>query len=66
VRDWEPGKALLTDARPAREFFDRLQREELGYRLVARFRNETRWVAAGINSLNPEITVFAPAARPEG
>lgn len=64
VSDWEPGKPLLTDARLAHEFFDRLLHGDLGYRVVARFHNETHWVTSSINSLNPEITILAPLTVP--
>jgi 4-amino-4-deoxy-L-arabinose transferase-like glycosyltransferase len=60
VRDWEPGKPIIADVDAAKEFFDRLRGEQLGYRCVGRFRTPARWITPGINSLNPEITIFAP------
>ncbi len=59
VRDWQPGKPIIEDSAAAKEFFNRLNDEQLGYRRVAHFQTGTWWVQPRINSLNPEITIFA-------
>jgi hypothetical protein len=65
VRDWEPGKPIIADVSDAREFFARLRGGALGYQRVGHFQTPTRWVVPRINSLNPEISIFAaPDAAP--
>lgn len=59
VKDWKPGMPILAEVDAAKEFFARLRDEQLGYRQVARFRTRTWWIDPHINSLNPEITIFA-------
>lgn len=60
VRDWKPGQPIIADVDTAKEFLDRLRGEQLGYRCVGRFHTPSRWITPGINSVNPEITIFAP------
>ena len=62
VKDWQPGKPIFADFESAKLFFDRLRSEQLGYRQVARFHTSSRWITPRINSVNPEITIFAPGS----
>jgi hypothetical protein len=59
VRNWEPGKPIIVDLESAKEFFDRLRSEQLGYRRVGHFQTPGRWITPRINSVNPEITIYA-------
>jgi hypothetical protein len=59
-RNWQPGKPILTEASSAKEFLERLRTGQLGYQVVARFSTPPRWISPRINSLSPEITIFAP------
>ncbi len=58
-RNWQPGQPVVVDSAAAQEFFDHLRGEQLGYRAVAHFHTPTCWVTPRINSVNPEITIFA-------
>jgi len=60
VKDWQPGKPIFADVESAKQFFDRLRAEQLGYRQVAHFHTPSRWITPRINSVNPEIMIFAP------
>ena len=62
VRDWQPGKPIIADLDTAKEFFARLRSEQLGYRRVGHFQTAMWWIRPRINSLNPEITIFAREA----
>ncbi len=59
VRDWQPGQPIFSDVDAAKELMERLSAEQLGYQRVARFRTSTWWITPRINSVNPEITVYA-------
>jgi len=61
-RDWKPGSSIMVESGSAAEFVDALRNEQLGYRAIARFHTPTRWITPHINSLDPEITVFARQA----
>jgi hypothetical protein len=58
-RDWEPGESITMESLEASEFLTRLRAGVLGYRMVAHAQARTLWITPRINSLNPEITVFA-------
>jgi len=59
VRDWRPGQPIIAELAAATEFFERLQKQELGYSRVARFHTPPRWITPRTNSLDPEITIYA-------
>jgi hypothetical protein len=58
-RNWQPGMPIIADVQPAQDFFEQLTGERLGYRRVGHFHATTTWITPRINSLNPEITIFA-------
>jgi 4-amino-4-deoxy-L-arabinose transferase-like glycosyltransferase len=60
VRDWQPGKPVFSDSAAAKELLEGLHADQLGYQRVARFRTPTWWITPRINSVNPEITLYAP------
>jgi len=51
---------IIDEAQPAHEFFSRLMAGDLGYRAVGSFHTPSHWIVPRINSLNPQITIFAP------
>ena len=61
AKDWHPGEPVFVDLEAAKDFFRQLQSEQLGYHPVAQFRTPMRWITPRINSLNPQITIFARA-----
>jgi hypothetical protein len=63
-RDWKPGSSIMVESGSAAEFFEALRGERLGYRPVAQFHTPTYWITPHINSLDPEITIFAKPAEP--
>lgn len=63
-RDWKPGSSIMLESGSAAEFFDALRSGRLGYRPIAQFHTPTYWITPRINSLDPEITIFARPAEP--
>ena len=62
-RDWTPGSSIMVESGSAAEFFDALRNERLGYQVVQRFHTPTYWITPRINSLDPEITIYARQAQ---
>jgi hypothetical protein len=59
AKNWKPGDAVFSDSQAAQEFFTALGAEQLGYRRVERFRASPLVITPHINSLSPEITIYA-------
>ncbi len=60
-QDWQPGRSIAVESDSAQAFVAALRSEQLGYKVVARFHTPTYWITPRINSLDPEIIVFARA-----
>jgi 4-amino-4-deoxy-L-arabinose transferase-like glycosyltransferase len=63
AKDWKPGQAIFSDSQAAQEFLAALRAEQLGYRRVERFHATPHWITPRINSLNPEITIYARTSQ---
>jgi hypothetical protein len=57
--DWEPGQSALIESSKAQTLMRALRDGGAGYRTVAHFQSEPRFVVPRINSLNPQITILA-------
>lgn len=65
-RDWKPGSSIMVESGSAAEFLQALRTEQLGYHPVAHFHTPTWWITPRINSLDPEITIFARQPQNDG
>ncbi|HVM98098.1 MAG TPA: hypothetical protein VMT89_17015, partial [Candidatus Acidoferrales bacterium] len=59
AKNWKPGDPVFSDSEAAKEFFTSLRAEQLGYRKVEHFHTSPFFVTPHINSLAPEITIYA-------
>jgi hypothetical protein len=59
VLNWQPGEEMWTSSPPAKEFFDQLLAEQLGYRRVSQFPALATWLNPSLGSVNPGIIIWA-------